>query len=497
MAISRPKILHHMTLVSSWIVDLYWLRNFPKLRKMPEPFEIDEKGEEHSACPCKEERSTSRKFLEDSTCHGALLVFGSKSWPKRIFWGVVLLVAIGAFVYVTITHITTLAGNPISTSITLTREHQLDFPSVTICSLSILNTTTLRSGGANVIYNLFNLFNEVQNKNPPNISGCMSFANALISDSTGLNLNWGDLTYTARNQPSVLITKCTFAGEDCINDFEPVNTVGGVCYTFNGPSSPSTRTVRGIGIRQGLQLQLSPDEQSFSLTKDYGFRVIIHKRDELPQEQEGIVVGLNSSAYIAMRQVVSIDKTIFSPGYQCRGTNYDNSNQELSFPNYTSYSPSLCLTDCFLTSVANQCQCKESTRLYTPASSSPISQFRSCELQDLCCEVQAFDTVRERCDCPPKCTNVENTVTVSSATHQEGKVGVNIFYGSLVLETRVTKDSYTVWSLISDIGGNTGLFLGFTLLTGVEVLLFVVTLITNLCKKKSYSRGNANGSQCL
>ena len=66
-----------------------------------------------------------QEVFEDSTCHGTLYMFASKSWAKRIFWGVVLLVAIGAFVYVTITHIITLAGNPISTSITLTTEHQL------------------------------------------------------------------------------------------------------------------------------------------------------------------------------------------------------------------------------------------------------------------------------------------------------------------------------------------------------------------------------------
>ena len=162
--------------------------------------------------------------------------------------------------------------------------------------------------------------------------------------------------------------------------------------------------VQGTGIRQGLQVQLSPDDQVFSLFQDFGFRVIIHNRDEFPLGQEGIAVGLNSTAYIAMRQVVSVDKTRFSSGHQCRGENYDNSNQDLSI---SSYSPSLCLNDCFYRSVADQCQCIESTRFYTPLSSSPYNQLRSCELQDLCCEVNAFDTVRERCDCPQKCETVE------------------------------------------------------------------------------------------
>ena len=449
---------------------------------MPVPFEI-EKGEQPSSPAVDDKkRSTFKKFFDDSSFNAALYVFASTSWTKRIFWVVVLLVATGAFSYVTVTHILRLAREPISTSITLTRESELQFPAVTICSLSLLNTTTIRdNSGQSAVDNLQSLFSEVQDNS--NIPGCMTIASNIVSD-TGLNPNWGELTYLTRNDPTVLIRKCTFVGENCINDFEPVSTVGGVCYTFNGPSTQSTRAVQGTGIRHGLQVQLSPDDQVFSLFQDFGFRVIIHNRDEFPLGQEGIAVGLNSTAYIAMRQVVSVDKTRFSSGHQCRGENYDNSNQDLSIPNYSSYSPSLCLNDCFYRSVADQCQCIESTRFYTPLSSSPYNQLRSCELQDLCCEVNAFDTVRERCDCPPKCETVENTVTVSSSTHQTGMVGVNVFYESLILETRETEDSYTVWSLISDTGGNTGLFLGFTLLSGVELLVLVVGLIKDCCCKK-------------
>ena len=60
-------------------------------------------------------------------------------------------------------------------------------------------------------------------------------------------------------------------------------------------------------------------------------------------------------------------------------------------------------------------------------------------------------------------------------------VGVFVYYESLILETRETTDSYTAWSLISDIGGNTGLFLGFTLLSGVELVMYVFGLLKDCC----------------
>ena len=104
-----------------------------------------------------------------------------------------------------------------------------------------------------------------------------------------------------------------------------------------------------------------------------------------------------------------------------------------------------------------------------------------CKLSDVCCEVQAFREVEDSCDCPPKCETVQRTTTISSSTSDDGFVHVNVYYETLILETRETSDSYTVWSLISDIGGNTGLFLGFTLLSGMELLVLVVGLIKDCC----------------
>ena len=119
---------------------------------------------------------------------------------------------------------------------------------------------------------------------------------------------------------------------------------------------------------------------------------------------------------------------------------------------------------------------------------------------DFCCEVDAFSGVEDSCDCPPKCETIIHTTTVSSSTSDDGFVNVNIFYETLILETRETSNSYTVWSLISDIGGNSGLFLGLTLLSGVELLVLVVGLIKDCwghCKwPKSLIKKNTSKACC-
>ena len=267
-----------------------------------------------------DKRGKARRFFEDSTFNGAIYIFDSRSPPKRIFWGLVVVLSIGGFLAVTGWHISTLARDPTSTSITLKRENVLTFPAVTICSLNLLNVTTLRTASTSaitdqqIISDMIKLFDDVRYRN--NIPACQTTARSLAR-TTGYNANWGNLTDLAKNQLATLLTSCRFVGRNCTaDDFTPVSTVGGVCYTFNGPSTVPQRTVRGTGIRKGLQVQLSPSDQLFTLTDDYGFRIVIHNPDELPRpESEGVAVALNSTTYIGMRQITSVDKTRFSEGF--------------------------------------------------------------------------------------------------------------------------------------------------------------------------------------
>ncbi len=465
---------------------------------MPGKFEIEEGkyGTEPRSGDKSDCAERSDTFSGNSTCSAILYIFQRDDGDKtkysyslltRIFWGVIVLFAVGGFCALTGYNFYRLAKEPISTSITLTRERNLSFPAVTICSLSIFNISALESVSKtlSVTNQIQSLFRQVQIDS--NIAGCQSVARETVDD-IGFDISFGEIENRTRYDINKLLLQCTFEGTKCsANDFEPIATVGGVCYTFNGPSTTSPLTTQGTGARQGLRLQLSPDEQLFTLGSDNGFRVLIHNRDEIPVPQSsGIYVPLDRTVYIGMKQVNSNDMTKFSSGHTCR--EQDDVKNDLSFPPYTSYSPSLCESECFYKYVADECKCKEPF-LYTPISDK-YSQLGVCVLSDLCCEVQAFDEVEESCDCPPKCETVDRATTISYSTNDfdiPDGVGVNIFYESLIVETRETTDSYTVWGLISDIGGNTGLFLGFTLLTVVEFLMLLVGLIKDWffggCKK--------------
>ena len=96
----------------------------------------------------------------------------------------------------------------------------------------------------------------------------------------------------------------------------------------------------------------------------------------------------------------SVDETVLSSGMLCLSSNDIITERELSFPQYSTYSHSLCQGECFYEYVIDQCGCAERL-LYTPISDK-YRLIRNCTAPDVCCEVEAFNTVNELCDCPPR-----------------------------------------------------------------------------------------------
>ena len=90
------------------------------------------------------------KFGEDSSFSGPLYIRLSKSMFKRVIWGVCVILAVTGFCTITALNIHTLVQEPIGTSITVTRQKSLEFPAITVCSLSNLNTTKLEEIGSNL-----------------------------------------------------------------------------------------------------------------------------------------------------------------------------------------------------------------------------------------------------------------------------------------------------------------------------------------------------------
>ena len=449
----------------------------------------------------QQQKKEGVKWLEDSSLSAVAYVFvKSNSYIVRIIWLVVLLAASGGFAYTTYDRIATLIRRPTATTISIEHKDELRFPAVTLCSLNLIRRDKVvdllpQDPG---LVNLSNVIGLMENT-----AECKSAASKLAS-TNNFNGGWGNLTALTGNNISEILTTqevysrrndfCKFVGQDCgFHDFELTQTIGGLCYTFNGKAP--FRTVKGTGVMQGLRLVLNPhDEQhSASFFADDGMKIVIHEPDEPPRPNaEGISVPPDKSVYIGMKEVRTIEDTRYS-SRQCRDA---NDNRAFNFSRKYPYSTAACLDDCFHTSVADTCGCTEP--LISTPDTSKYRQMRHCNLSDICCVKHEFFSVNQTCNCLPACNFTTRSFTISYSqsywrTVQDNQTlsGAHIYYETLNVETRTTEDSYTPFSLISDIGGNSGLFLGFTLLTLVEVLMWLTGRCWGMCSKKKTENARA------
>ncbi|XP_068222948.1 acid-sensing ion channel 3-like isoform X2 [Palaemon carinicauda] len=105
------------------------------------------------------------------------------------------------------------------------------------------------------------------------------------------------------------------------------------------------------------------------------------------------------------------------------------------------------------------------------------------------------------CDCPPPCretqyitkitsseenrrfyTIVQNIKKMSSGSDlcsgsENGTARIHLFLDSLSFETIEESPAYTWDTLICNVGGNLGLFIGMSLVTMVEVLVFLFDIL--------------------
>ena len=158
--------------------------------------------------------------------------------------------------------------------------------------------------------------------------------------------------------------------------------------------------------------------------------------------------------------------------------------------------PSTCFVNIpTYTTLADRCGCTEPL-LYTPGNLR-YKQMRHCNLSDICCEKEAFFAIQEPCKCPPACNFTTYSLTVSYSKSTRTTPGglelseVNVFYKTLTVEVRTTSDSYTVFSLIADVGGNAGLFLGFGLLAIVELGMWITAEV-----KRCYGKCSTKIATC-
>ncbi|XP_072171570.1 acid-sensing ion channel 1C-like [Diadema setosum] len=233
----------------------------------------------------------------------------------------------------------------------------------------------------------------------------------------------------------------------------------GTCFVFNDAEDESPGfTVRAAGKNYGLEIVMSVEQyEYFWEPKDRttaGFHVAVYDRGTFPLiEETGFAVhpGTHTLVGLDMEEVTNLEP----PHGQCK-------NKKLRYFDY--YGHMECIAECQTVFFVDTCGCKVLAML----------------------DVFILDV---KCDCPVPCASRNYHTFLSSAMYpsnyhasvlaseydadsslfQDNIIVVSIYFRDMSVQKVSQQIAYSFFSLLCDIGGALGLWLGGSILTVFEV----------------------------
>ncbi|XP_067660960.1 amiloride-sensitive sodium channel subunit gamma-like [Haliotis asinina] len=370
----------------------------------------------------------------------------------------------------------------------------------------------------------------------------VDFQKALAVMKTPLQIRIG-------HQIKDMLIECSFQGKVCkpSNFTHFYNYRHGNCYTFvpTGDYAFISKT----GPIYGLSLMLYAEEQEYisSLSSSVGFKVIVHNPKYMPfPEDEGFAIspGFATSTSISK---VTVER-VSAPYGKCKaygpGVEEPPNIFTTQVPNIT-YSDQTCKKTCLQKMLVSRCGCCDNMYpcnrdALTILNSSIDHDVGFCILHEETnakCENVVWKKIENNemfCpdSCDPNCKEESHQLEMSAAmwpasSHLPSLVDgfinrftkkkktppinmnasadekdtffrrnmarLNVFYKELKYQKIQTKPAYDWKSLLSDVGGQAGLWLGFSLLTLAEILELIVDVVIHLCTKPFRSnKGHVN-----
>ena len=452
--------------------------------------------------------STFREYIENTTAHGASRIFNRDyGIVRRLFWLFVFLAASGGCLYNCANRIALLTTWPTSTAVASNRVRPARFPAVTVCNLNSFTASGLEEVG------LLELGKFVLNINPlakDQLDACKMSVN---SDNVTGEVLVENLTYQATRPLREFITQCAFLGQPCDldRDFEFYSAYGvGACFTFNGQSRDAALETNGTGSRHGLFLEMNINQSQYTASafEDAGVMVVVHQSSEPPEVlSKGIFIPPGRIGFVGIKQEDTVNNARKNcipegcgSGFKFIGDKFD-------------YSASACLMDCLYTSIADKCNCY-SLGQSIPASNPDYINTRNCTFRDICC-IQEIVASADICNCPLACESsiYESSVSYSSIPADyvgqfyskvfgddfvidRNIAGLSLYFQTLNVRTETTSFSYSLVALLSDIGGQLGLFLGVSVISFLELCTWLMDEgLNRLCCYRGSSRRSKTGEK--
>ncbi|CAF1039325.1 unnamed protein product [Adineta steineri] len=469
------------------------------------------------------------EFSSNTTAHGIPRISESVSKYNRLYWLFATLCFIGLMTYFIIKAIIDYLNYPTQIDISIDAEFPQHFPAFTICNAGGLRfdkfiqpflnyTNTLNITNTNDTSTIF----------PEQIPYLFNFVNDLLNNNGSLEPFFFPL-------PSMLYS-CTYNSVTCTaTDFVPfIAAPYGFCYTFNAKlkneTSENIRNVSDNGGTGTLELAFYVHSHQYIpyLTDSVGIVTLIHDNTEVPVID---TTGLNLIPRQKHKLSYKKKKTSFlqSPYTSCNDkidlwmqAMYEN------YPNLDyQYSQTLCTKLSVQIYTYEKCGCVnpyiwDMRSIILPHTKKTIfAPF--CNTTDPCFNkaVELYinslaDLNNDDLNCPAECsivdfitkksslltpmpwqlygikTFVENSLiplpsdwsTTWSEYIYTNYVAVSVVQGTYFVESNIQQASINLIDVLSNIGGQTGLWLGISLLSIMELFEMFYRLIRLAIRKK-------------
>lgn len=456
--------------------------------------------------------SEIKKCAEASSIHAIPNIARSEYISVKIIWFVCFLVALGYCSYGIAKNLINFLSNESNTQFTKQFEDSIEFPTITFCNknpFKIDNNSPLKT-----------IFEQVKyyTKYVPASDYQILYELVDASSKGGvykLGLNKTQLYSLSFNINEMLLS-CLYENSECPrHEFELYNLLGfGNCYKFNSgyDSNGNKIEIKKIklpGRRNALRLELFLGyATNFDFIKSKGAFIFIHDSLSTPlTDIQGITVPVGFEADIVInKQIIKRQPYNGCILDTLSPDSYDSHYYKSTFSLNKIYQQNFCVQLCIQEYFFQSCNCSIISKpilnknnicsspkeleciLYANIKFNNESLIKDC--YDNCpqeCETISYDLTTSYADYPSPFyaelimnfqQDRNKTVTFSNITQlKESSLAVNIYFEDLSYTLIEEVPARTLEQFVADIGGFTGLCIGNSILSFVELIELILQII--------------------
>ncbi|RNA24739.1 acid-sensing ion channel 4 [Brachionus plicatilis] len=442
-----------------------------------------------------------KEHLSSSTIHGLSKIDKSSTIFTRVMWIIFFLIAIAFCSFMVIKNITNFLKYETTTKIETKYEISPVFPSVTVCNVNFFTSDY----AIEYFTNRSNIYSNPLKKHQLSINEIYS------NPDYHKNIDkFGD-------HFEKLFISCLFNSKSCDNAsfWKFYNShLFGNCFQFNTDSKDLlTNSIPGFSNGLQIVLNVSVPRELSHLNHRRGAVVFIHNHTEIPSNFLMAPVGFET--FISVSRVFI--KKIKKPYTDCDGDTdnpdaFDSEIFKFIHSKGFKYSQRFCMSVCLQKFLLERCNCLSSFYPLIEQNVQVCSNFIhliECARSNRY-EFSSNSEISGSClaMCPLECesSRLEKTYSMVDFLNQEWEeivqhffnetgleerklkeeiLSINIFYEDLDYTLISERESFNLISLISNLGGIAGLFLGASFLSLLEFVELFVNFIILWTKKLS------------